>query len=52
MWAKNGLILHKKNKHGVPQLDGSKFICEEKEVYTQTDVFLSTDIEGEVIGTD
>ena len=28
----NGLKLHKKNKHSVPQLDGSEFICEEKEV--------------------
>ena len=29
---KNGLKLHKKNKHGIPQLDGSEFICKEKEV--------------------
>ena len=29
--TKNGLKLHKKNKHGVPQLDGSEFICEDKE---------------------
>ena len=44
--------LHKKNKHDVPQLDGSEFISEEKEVETQTDVFLSIDIEGEIIGTE
>ena len=49
--TKNGLKLHKKNKHGVLQLDGSEFICEEKEVKTQTDVFLSIDTEGEIIGT-
>ena len=30
--TKNGLKLHKKNKHGVPQLDGSEFICEDREV--------------------
>jgi hypothetical protein len=30
--TKNGLKLHKKNKPGIPQLDGSEFICEEKEV--------------------
>ena len=48
----NGLKLHKKNKHGVPQLDGSEFICKEKEVETQTDVFLSIDIEGEIISTE
>ena len=28
--TKNGLKLHKKNKHGVPQLEGSEFICKEK----------------------
>ena len=50
--TKNGMKLHKKNKHDVPQLDGSEFISEEKEVETQTDVFLSIDIEGEIIGTE
>ena len=50
--TKTGLKLHTKNKHCVPQFDGSEFICEEKEIETQTDLFLSIDIEGEIIGTE
>ena len=46
------MTLHKKNKHGVSQLDGSDFICKEKEVETQTDVFLTKYNEGEIIGTE
>ena len=48
----NGTKLHMKKKHEVPQIDGSIFISKEKEVQTQTDVFLNISAECEIVGSD
>ena len=48
----NGIKLYKKKKHEIPQIDGNIFISEEKEVETQTDVFLTIDAKGAFTGPD
>ena len=40
----------RRKKHEVPQNDGSIFISKEKEVQTQTDIFLNINTECEIVG--
>ena len=56
MWTQNKdrkwNKLHKKKKHEVPKIDGYIFISEEKEVETQTGVFLRIVAKGASTGPD
>ena len=51
-WTKteNVIKLHKKKKHEVPQIDKNTLTSEEKEVQTQTDIFLNINTECEIVG--